>query len=210
MGERPARAVAAPGRGRLGPPAGPQPAARARGARHGVTMIEFLAASSTATIVGGAMILLMTGMRQAYEAHTTFHQLSGYLDVASSTLRNDIWGATASCQGADCPPGNGGTTWLALDLPTSGGATGWGSGPDVLYTIDQTDATNIKLMRRVWNGASWGAPWAVAQFVVQANTTATVAGRVITVDLWSRRTVNGRTYTRQVRDLAHRMQVVPP
>src|SRR3989338_1005946 len=74
--------------------------------RRGVTIIEFLSASSVTTVVGGAMLLLITGMRQVYETHTAFQQLSGYLDVASSTLRNDIWGATASFQGANFPAAN--------------------------------------------------------------------------------------------------------
>jgi hypothetical protein len=177
-----------------------------------MTMVEFLAASSTATVVGGAMILLMSGMRQVYEAHTTFQQLSGFLDVAASTLRNDIWGAVNQCQ-ATCPAGVATAgLWLALDRPQEDGTTGWGSGPDVRYIINSSDTSNVKLERQVYNDAtsSWGAAWPVAQFVVQATTTATVAAPLITLEIWARRTVNGRTYTRQIRDLTYRMQVVTP
>jgi len=193
----------------------------------GISLIEFLGASAIATIVGGSMILLMSGMQQAYQTHLAFQQLSSYLDVASATLKNDIWAATNSCQGpaacppapgTDCPHPAGVTTWLALDLPTSGATptTGWGTGPDVCYVVDQTDATNIKLVRRVWNGAAWSAAWPVAQYIVPpttppaggtSSTTAVVNGGLVTLQLWVRRTINGRTYPRQIINLAYRMQV---
>lgn len=171
---------------------------QARTGRRGVTLIEFLAASSTATIVGGAMILLMTGVRQAYEAHTTFQQLSGYLDVATSTLRNDIWGATSALPqtGDGSCPGN---IWLQLNNTAPGADPAiW----PITYCFDKSTASNIKLRRQLNSGAQW----AVAQHIVEANTTAAVAIPLITLEIWARWTVNGRTYTRQIRDLKYRLQ----
>lgn len=190
----------------------------------GISLVEFLGASTIATIVGGSMLLLMNGMRQAYQTHLSFQQLSGYLDVASTTLRNDIWAATDSCQGGSCPAGNpcpaplGVTPWLKLDIPTSGATptTGWGTGPDVCYVVDQTDAANRKLVRYVWNGTNaWGAGWPVAQYIVPPSappaggtgTTATVDNGFVNLALWVSRTMNGRTYSRQMINLAYRMQV---
>lgn len=173
---------------------------RARAGRRGVTLIEFLAASSIATVVGGAMILLMTGMRQAYEAHTTFQQLSGYLEVASTTLRNDIWGATGASPTVGtgvCP-----SRWLELTNPAT----------TVVYCIDDATAGNKKLRRTVTSPP--GAAWNVAQFVLTgANTSAVIdnpaAPRLITINLQLSRTVNGRQYIRQISNLAYRTQVQP-
>ena len=186
----------------------------------GVSLIEFLGASMIATVVGGAMILLMSGMREAYQTHLAFQQLSGYLDAASTTLRNDIWAATASCQ-TTCPAGV--TTagiWLALDIPkvdaTTGQiTTGWGTGPDVRYVLDQTDALNIQLKRQVYNEgtSSWSAAWSVAQYLLlppspsNPGTKATVTNNLVNLELWVSRTINGRTYPRQMINLAYRSQV---
>ena len=164
--------------------------------------MEFIAASAISTVVGGVVLLMMSSIRAAYQTHTAFTQLSGYLDSATTVLRNDIWQAVNSCLGTNCPPGTSGTAWLALDLPTSAGATGWGgAGPDVRYTIEGTN-----LVRRVWNGAGWPATgWTVAQFIVPASTTASVNSGLVTLNLWTRRTVNGRQYTRQVTGLIYRL-----
>lgn len=186
----------------------------------GISLIEFLGASMIATVVGGAMILLMNGMRQAYQTHLAFQQLSGYLDAASTTLRNDIWAATGSCQ-TGCPGGVATAgLWLALDLPKTDGTTGWGTGPDVRYFVDQTDetdASNVKLKRQVYNDvtSSWGAAWSVAQYLIPPSnppaggtgTTATVSNGLVSLALWVSRTINGRTYSRQMINLAYRMQV---
>ena len=178
----------------------------------GVSLVEFLGASMIATVVGGAMILLMSGMREAYQTHLAFQQLSGYLDAASTTLRNDIWAATTSCQ-TGCPGGVATAgLWLALDL----GATEWNTGPDVRYFVDQTDASNVKLKRQVYDDTTgWSAAWSVAQYIVPPSilpaggtgTTATVSNGFINIALWVSRTINGRTYTRQMTNLAYRMQV---
>lgn len=169
---------------------------RARVGHRGVTIVEFLGASMIATIIGGSIILLMNGMRQAYQAHTTFRQLSGYLDVAATTLRNDIWAATNATKTGDgsCVAND----WLRLEK-SGGSAAIW----PIRYCLDKGDLSNIKLQRQLNDGTSW----VVAQNIVEASTTATVTIPEIKLDLWVSRTVNGRAYPRQIRDLRYYLQV---
>lgn len=163
----------------------------------GFTIIELLAASTVATIVGGAMLLLMSGMREVYQAHTTFRQLSGYLDVAATTLRNDIWAATT----ATPKTGDGScfaNDWLRLNK-AGGSPAIW----PIQYCLDKSDLNNIQLRRRLNDDTSW----VVAQNIVEVSTVATVTSSEVKLDLWVNRTVNGRPYPRQIRDLRYYMQV---
>src|SRR3989338_7228957 len=134
---------------------------RARVGHRGITLIEVLGASMIATIVGGSIILLMNGMRQAYQAHTTYRQLSGYLDVASTTLRNDIWGARSAspATGSGAASGVCPNDWLKLE--NSSQPTVY----PVVYCLDETtDAADVRL-RRTQNDGS--PPWAVAHHVLK-------------------------------------------
>lgn len=161
----------------------------------GISLVEFIAASSIATVISGAVLILLNGMRDVYQTHTTFNQLSGYLDTATTMLRQDVWGATSATQSGSgaCP-----SDWLRLTNPPVNTTT-------VVYCLDTADSSNIKL-RRTANG---GTAWNVAQYIVQAGTTAlpdTPQTGLVTTNVQVRRTVNGRTYLRQVNSVVYRMQ----
>ena len=174
---------------------------RSERGRRGVTVLELLGASAIATIVGGSMLLLLTGMRDVYQTHTTFTQLSGYLDGATAVLRQDIWRASSATGTAGdglCSSGN--SSWLQL---TNGTIT------DDYCLDNTTDPNNVTLQRRENGGPAWN----VAHFVVQGVTTratkdSPLAG-LITIKLQVKRTVNGRGYVRQINGVVYRMQAQP-
>lgn len=170
--------------------------------RMGLTLIEFIAASSIATVIGGVMLVLMTGVRDAYQAHTTLNQLSGYLDAATTVLRKDIWEATS----ASPPVGTG----LCSDAPGAW-LTLTRSGTTIEYCLDNSELNNVKLRRRVNGGAVWPVAQNVIQDVVPANSTIALVDNpgpgLITLNLVVRRTVNGRAYFRNLTNVRYRMQM---
>ena len=156
-------------------------------------MIEFIAASAIATVISGVIVVLMTGVRDVVQTHTTFNQLSGYLDVATTVLRKDIWEATIASQtvGGVCP-----SDWLTLtrtNPPTT---------VTITYCLDTSDPNNVKLRRTVDGGAAWN----VAQYVAQGGTTAQVAIPLITMNFRLLRTVNGRPHVRTLNNVTYLMQ----
>jgi len=172
------------------------PKRRARRRGEGFTLVEFIVTSSIATVLSATVIFLMTGARDAFQTHTTMNQLSGYVDVATTVLRKDFWEATAvgpTVGGGICP-----NDWLRLTNATR----------TIVYCLDNTDPNNTTLRRTVT--APPGAPWNVAQFIVAAGTTVLLnnprAG-LHTVNLQTRRTVNGRQHMRTLAGLRFRMQL---
>ena len=174
---------------------------RARAGHRGITLVEFLGASMIATIVGGSMLLLVNGMRATSQAHTTFRQLSGYLDISTSMLRNDIWSTTSAFGKAgdgSCVAGDA-TYWLKLDKTIDPAGT-W----PIVYCFDRSLAPNIQLRRKLDDGKSW----VVAQNIAEANTIADKTGfPEIKLQFEVSRAVNGRTYKRQLANLSYYAQV---
>ena len=165
----------------------------------GFSLVEGMVASSIATLLGGVMLVLFTGIATTYNAQITLNELAGYLDVTVEQLKRDIWRATtASAQTGDgiCANGN---AWLTLANPTSPPNT-------VRYCFDASNAQNIRL-QRTEDGANLRN---VAQYIVPGpgpnTTTSTVTGVAVNFNLVVRKAVFGRQFTRSVTNASYRLQ----
>ena len=155
-------------------------------------------------MVAGVVIALTNTTTQLSGAQLNLHELSGYLDATNERLKRDIWSAVdTQTAGAPAPcPALGATVtlWMALDLNPAGLAA-----TDVCYTIDTTDANDIRLMRR-----SSGINHVMAHHVVLGTTPIpTVAGRLVTFKITVSKTTPGRTYTRSLNAIRYHLQTPP-
>lgn len=173
---------------------------RAHASRQGLTLVELMVASSIATALGGAMLVLTNAISQSYTTQLALGELSGYLDAATEQLKRDIWTATA----ATAQPGDGvcanNNSWLILTRPTP---------PNTIrYCFDASDAQNI-LLRRTEDNAN-------ARFVAHhvipfdpdpaPDTTVTVSGTLVTLNIRTRKTVLGRQFERGITNVSYRFQ----
>jgi len=159
--------------------------ARPQGPRiqRGLTTIEFLVATSASSVLGTVIFVLMVGARDVFQTHTTFGEVTTQLDVSTTMLRQDIWGATGVGQSGNgvCP-----NNWLSLDNAAD-------SDYPITYCIDEDDLSNRKLRRT----RSGGPNWNVAQYIDRDNTTADIsADPLVEMQIQVRKNVDGRDYMR--------------
>ena len=167
-------------------------------ARRAVTLIEFVAASSIATIIGGGILMLITSTSNLYSGQTTLAELSDYLDLATYQIRRDIWMSMAVCNTATCPDGS----WLGIDITPTNLPGAWGDG-DVRYrVVNTTNPPDVTLVRDVRQGGGWTSARTLARRVSTGGTPPvdpTVdlsANPLVTVTITTAKTVRGRAYQR--------------
>lgn len=179
----------------------------------GVTLIEFAAASSIATLVAGVVAVMMTSASDLGRTQSVLADLANSIDVASTPLRQDIWRAVDVCNPSaeTCTvqvplcPAPAPCTLLALRRPGVNQGT-W----DVQYSVDpdpnkpgafvlnrrDTQANTIRTVAR-----------RIAMPGTSASVGATASDPLVTVTLATNLIdVRGRSYTRQT-SASYRTQV---
>ncbi len=179
----------------------------------GVTLVEFMAASSIATLIAGGVVVMMTSASDLGRTQSMLAELATSIDVASTSLRQDIWQAVDVCNpnaeacAVEVPlcPAPVPCTLLALRRPGVNQGT-W----DIQYRVDpDPNRPGAFVLNRRDTLANTART--VARQIAMPGTSAGVGAAasdpLVTVTLATNLIdVRGRNYTRQT-NVSYRTQI---